>query len=195
MGDAASRSLRQSHLDSLFTLSASSPILFIHLSTNSLFSSFSFFALSSARFICSPCATISSCASSTNFCFPLSSSSRSFNLLSNAVFCCDSCAIWDVDRFCWSSRSLREVVSSVTWDWRVERAFCVVARSARRRVRSSEVDWVWAEGTGEEALLREGILTIGGGAAGIVGCDCGWEMTSRCESRAVRSASLVSALS
>lgn len=43
-----------SHFESLFTLSASSPILFIHLSTNSLFSFSSFALLSSAKFSCKP---------------------------------------------------------------------------------------------------------------------------------------------
>ena len=127
-----------SHLESLLTLSTSSPILFIHRSTRSLFSLVSFSEFASAMFSCSPSATISSCASTTSLLLPLASSSLSFSLLSTANFCCVSCAIWDDETLFWSSRVLREVVSSSTWDCRAVRAFCVVARSARKRASRSE---------------------------------------------------------
>lgn len=62
----------------------------------------------------------------------------------------------------------------------------------RKRVRSSdgEEDW-W--GMGKEPLLREGVLAVGGGTVGLVGCVCDGGITTCGGSWAVRSASLVSA--
>lgn len=88
-----------SHPLPLLTLSASSPILFIHLSTNSLFSASNLSLLCSAIFSCNCNATISSCAVCTSLAFPRISSSLSRSLRSAAAFWAVCWAIWLVDCF------------------------------------------------------------------------------------------------
>lgn len=77
----------------------------------------------------------------------------------------------------------------VSWVWRVVRAFCVVVRSVRRRVRVSEGD---SGGMGSLVLERVGVLERSDGV-GDEGC-CSWgEVVVVVVVRAeVRLASLVS---
>jgi hypothetical protein len=177
-----------SHLESRLTLSASSPILFIHLSTSSLFSLSSFSLLCSAKLNCNSSATISSCACSTILLLPLSSSSRSCSFLSVSRTCFVRLVIWFCEERCCVERAESCAVRSDSWVCRVERAFCVVAKSVRRVERRSE-------GVCEGSLLLVGV-PVRSWEAGLWVCGLGGTVVAEgcgcCESCAVRSARAVS---